>query len=160
MAQLCLWTKIRTKQWIVLGVSAFQCMPAGFLCRKCDNFPCLHTRQDQNKLHLKDDCFCQIVIFCRLIAGPLSEAKTHWMVNLLQLLNQLNFVGRHSKVFNAKFVSMMSPKCSIVENDGEWRFTHTFCHSSNIFGCPYCFLAFYALVYQWGCQFLSLFFTR
>ena len=28
MAQLCLWTKIRTKQWLVLGVSAFQCVRA------------------------------------------------------------------------------------------------------------------------------------
>ena len=28
-------------------------MRAGFLCPKCDNFDCLHTRQDQNKLHLK-----------------------------------------------------------------------------------------------------------
>ena len=26
---------------------------SGFLCPKCDNFACLHTRQDQNELHLK-----------------------------------------------------------------------------------------------------------
>ena len=38
-AQLCLWTKIHNKQWLVLGASAFQCMPAGF--------------QDQNELHPK-----------------------------------------------------------------------------------------------------------
>ena len=44
-------SKIRTKQWPVLYASAFQC--AGFLCPKCDNFPCLHTRQDQNKPYLK-----------------------------------------------------------------------------------------------------------
>ena len=37
-----------------------------------------------------------------------------------------------------------------------WRFTHTFCHSSNILGCTHC-LVFHALVYWWGCQFLSLF---
>ena len=43
MDQLCLWTKILTKQWLVLGASAFQCMRAGFLCPKCDNFICLHT---------------------------------------------------------------------------------------------------------------------
>ena len=53
MAQLCLWTKIHTKQWLVLGVPAFQCMRAGFLCPKCQNFACLHTRQDQDELHLK-----------------------------------------------------------------------------------------------------------
>ena len=52
MAQLCFWTKIRKKQWLVLGVSAFQCMHAGFLCSKCDNFACLHTRQAHNELHL------------------------------------------------------------------------------------------------------------
>ena len=28
-------------------------MCAGFLCPKCDNCACLHTRQDQKKLHLK-----------------------------------------------------------------------------------------------------------
>ena len=46
--KLCLWTKINTKQQLVLGASAFQFMLAGFLCPKCDNFSCLHTRQDQN----------------------------------------------------------------------------------------------------------------
>ena len=50
MTQLCLWTKIRTKQWLILVALAFQCMRAGFLCPKCDNFACLHTRQDQNEL--------------------------------------------------------------------------------------------------------------
>ena len=44
-AKLYLWTKIRTKQRLVLGASAFQCMRAGFLCSKCDNFACLNTRQ-------------------------------------------------------------------------------------------------------------------
>ena len=53
MVQLCLWIKIRTKQWLGLCASAFQCMRAGFLCSKCNNFACLHTRQDQNELHLK-----------------------------------------------------------------------------------------------------------
>ena len=35
------------------GCVGFQCMRAGFLCPKCDNFASLHTRQDQNELHLK-----------------------------------------------------------------------------------------------------------
>ena len=38
MTQLCILTKIRTKQWLVLDASAFQCMRAGFLCPKRDNF--------------------------------------------------------------------------------------------------------------------------
>ena len=45
--------KFRTKQWLVLVAWAFQCMRASFLCLKCDNFACLHSRQDQNELHLK-----------------------------------------------------------------------------------------------------------
>ena len=78
MAQLCFWTKIRTKQWLVLGASSFQCTRAGFLCPKCDNFACLHTRQDQNELYLKRWCFffAKIGIFCKSIAGLLSKAYT------------------------------------------------------------------------------------
>ena len=66
-----LWTKIRTKQWFVLGASAFQCMRAGFLCLKCDNFACLSTRQ---RFIWKNDFLAKIDIFCKSIAGPLSEA--------------------------------------------------------------------------------------
>ena len=36
--------------------------------------------------------FAKIGIFCKSIANPLSEAKSHWMDNWLQLLNQLTFV--------------------------------------------------------------------
>ena len=43
--------------------------------------------------------FAKTTVFCKWIAGPLSEGKTHWMVNWLQLLNQLNFVWLHTKVF-------------------------------------------------------------
>ena len=53
MAQSCHWIKIRTKQWLVLDASAFQCMRADFLCTECDNFACLHTCQDQIELNLK-----------------------------------------------------------------------------------------------------------
>ena len=31
----------------------FKYMRACFLCPKCDNYACLHTRQDPNELHLK-----------------------------------------------------------------------------------------------------------
>ena len=43
-----------------MGASAFQYMRTGFLCLKCDNFACLHTRQDQNEHHLKSH-FAKIV---------------------------------------------------------------------------------------------------
>ena len=47
MAQLWLWTVTR------FGCVGFQCMRVGFLCPKCNNFACLHIRQEQNELHLK-----------------------------------------------------------------------------------------------------------
>ena len=53
MAELWLWTKILTKQCLVLGAPAFQCKRVGLLYPKYDKFACLHTRQDQNELHLK-----------------------------------------------------------------------------------------------------------
>ena len=74
ISQLYLWTKIRTKQWFVMKASAFQCKLAGFLCHKCDNFACLHTRQYQNELHLKRWFFyAKIGIFFKSIAGPLPS---------------------------------------------------------------------------------------
>ena len=57
-----------------LGASAFQFMRAGFLCSKYDNFAYLHTRQDQNELHLKRwFFFAKIFIFCKSIAGRLPR---------------------------------------------------------------------------------------
>ena len=47
------WPNYASGQWLVLSASAFRCMRAGFLWPKCYNFACLHTRQDQNVLHLK-----------------------------------------------------------------------------------------------------------
>ena len=69
---------IRTKQRLVFLELVFQCMRTGFLCPKCDNFACLHTRQDQNELHLKRwfFFFAKIGIFCKMDAGPLSETYT------------------------------------------------------------------------------------
>ena len=134
-------------------------MRAGFLCPKCNNFACLHTRQDQNEFHLKRcSFFCQIGIFCKSIADLLSETKKHWMVNWLQLLSQLNFVCRQG--LYAKFVSMMSPKSSIVENDGDFMLMtfHTHFLPQQQYSWVYAlFSHFHALVYRWGYQFLSLF---
>ena len=107
----------------------------------------------------KDDFFLsKIGIICKSIANPLSEAKTHWMVNWLQLLNQLNnwpWHPRHQGHY---------AKCSIVENGDDlmcwWRFTHTFWYSCNIHGFTLCFWPFHTLVYRCGCQYLSLFFHK
>ena len=68
-------SSVSRSQALVLGALSFQCMRAGFLCPKCDNFACLHTCQDQNELHLKRwFFFANIGIFSKSIAGPLSEA--------------------------------------------------------------------------------------
>ena len=75
------------------------------------HFFCLHTCQDQNGTHLIRWLFS---IICKSITGPLSEAKTLWMINWLQLLNQLDFVWRHI------IILMMSPICATVENHGEF----------------------------------------
>ena len=82
---------IRTKQWIVLGASAFQCMRADFLYPTWDNFACLHTRQDQNELHLKI-CFffVKIGIFCKSIAGPFP--------NVVQAYTQQYLFGERIKL--------------------------------------------------------------
>ena len=62
------------KNGLVLGASAFQCMRAGFRCPKCNNFVCLHTRQDQIELHLNRwILFAKIDMFCKSIAGPLPS---------------------------------------------------------------------------------------
>ena len=58
------------------GCVGFQCMRAGFLFPKCDNFACLHTRQDQNELHLKRGFFAKISIFCKSIDFSVVQAYT------------------------------------------------------------------------------------
>ena len=105
MAQLCLWTKIRTKQWFVLGTSAFQCMCAAYLCPKCDNFACLHIRQDQNELHLFFFCQNITMIFKvmlqyfpalskRIHNHFRSADKTNYLLNLLKFKKAENFLVR------------------------------------------------------------------
>ena len=100
--------------------------------------------------------FAKIGIFCKSIAGPLSETITHWMV---QELKPIELCIASYQGCYAKLVSMMSPKCSIVETDSELILMALHTHllpSVNILGCAL-FLTFHALVYRWGCQFLSLF---
>ena len=110
-------------------VTRFGCV--GFSMYAC-------VRQYQNELHLKIwFFFAEIGIFCKSIAGPLCEVKTHWMVNWLQLLSQLNFVLRHTYVFMQNSSQWWILRTTV--NWCWWRFTHIFCHSSNILGCTHCF---------------------
>ena len=82
--------------------------------------------------------FAKIGIFYKLIAGSLSEAKTHWMVNWLQPLNQLNFVWRHTKIFMQNSSQLLRTTVNLCW----WRFTHPFCHNSNILEGMQCFWLF------------------
>ena len=59
-----------------MGASPFQCMRAGFMCPKWDNFACLHTRKHQNELHLKIwffFFFAKMGIFCKSICRNISQ---------------------------------------------------------------------------------------
>ena len=70
------------------------------------------------------------------------------MVNWLQLLNHLNFVWRHTKVFMHNSFQWCLRNVQLLRTTMNWcwwRFTHTFCHSSNNLGSTHCFLAFHAL---------------
>ena len=91
MAQLCLWAKIRTKQWLAVGVSAFQCMRPGFLCPKCDNFACWHTRQKQNEFHLKRWFF-----FLPKLTSSISRSQTH-LAKRCSNVHTIIFVRRKDK---------------------------------------------------------------
>ena len=70
VAQLCLWTKIRTKHWLVLGASAFLCTRAGFVRQFC-----LFTYPPRTKWAPSEKMvfFAKICTFCKSIAGPLPS---------------------------------------------------------------------------------------
>ena len=86
--------------------------------------------------------FIKTGIFCKSVAGPLIETKTHWMVNWLQLLDQLNFIWRHTKVFMHNSSQWCFRNVQLLRTTVNWcwwRFIYTFCHSNNILGCTHCF---------------------
>ena len=107
------------------------------------------------KIHSKRWFFLEN-IFCKSVAGPFSEAKTYWMVNWLQLLNQLNFVLRYIKIFLQNSSQWCLRNVQLLRTKVNWywwRFTHTFCHNSNILGCMHCFWLFHKItnIRSWLC---------
>ena len=148
MAQVWFGTKNRTKQWFVLGASVFQCVCVRvvFAPNATTLLVYMPTKaQTQLRFIWKYDCFAKIGIFCKSIAGPLSEAKTHRMVNWIQLPNQLNFVCHYTKVFmqnSSQWCLRNVQLLRMTVNWCWWRFTHTFCSSSNILGCMHSFRLF------------------
>ena len=81
-----------------------------------------------------DFFFAKIGIFCKLIAGPLSEVRTHWMMNWLQLLNQLNFVRQHTRSFPEHRCKLVSAGWE-VDVDG---FSRTLSGPAIFFDCVHC----------------------
>ena len=103
--------------------------------------------------------FAKIGIFCMSIAGPLSEAKTQ----LALTPEPIEHCMALYQALYVKFIKIMSPKCSIVDNEGELMLMalHTYfllqqqySQYSRVYAL---FLAFHALVYRLACQFFSLF---
>ena len=89
----------------------------------------------------KDTFFDKIAIFCKPIAGPLSESKKLTLTRESIGLCMVPYQGLY-----AKFVSLMTPKCSIVEHDGELMLMALHTHFLPMF------LAFHTLVYRWRKQ--------
>ena len=72
--QLCLESKFAPNSDSFWMRRLFNVCVRVFCAPKCDNFACLHTRQDQNELHLNIRFFfAKIGIFCKSIAGPLPS---------------------------------------------------------------------------------------
>ena len=147
MIQLCFWNKIRTAQWLALDSLAFQCMCAGFLCPKCDNFACLHTRQDKNELYLKRRFFLPKSASSKSRSQPDLTEQKHigFPIGFNSWINWTLYIV-------SEMLHFWEWRCIYV--DGASRTlsaTAAICLGVRIvFG-------FYGLVYRWGCQFLSLF---
>ena len=63
MAQLCLWTEIRTKQWFDLGASAFHCL---------FTYP-TRSKWASSSFEKMIFFFAKIGILCKSITGPLPS---------------------------------------------------------------------------------------
>ena len=91
MSQLCLWTKIRIKQRLVLGASTFQCMSAGFCAPNATILLVYISAKINMSFIWKDDFFAKIDIFCKSITGPLPSfvqayTQTYSFVQYIELI--------------------------------------------------------------------------
>ena len=135
ISQLCLWPKIHTisdsfwmRQVFNICVWVF-CAPNGTI------------------LLVYIPTKIKMSFICKSFAAPLSEAKTHWMVNWLQLLNQLDFVWCHTKAFMQNFSQWCLRNVQLLRTTVNWcwwRFKHAFLYNSIILLCTL-FFAFQAL---------------
>ena len=127
------------------GCVGFSMYAFGFSVSQMRHF-CLFTYPPRSKWASSEmNFFAKIGIFYKSFAGSLREAKMHWIVNWLQLLNQLNFVWRHTKVLMKNSSQLCLRNVQLLRTTVNWcwwRLTHTFCHSSNILG--YQFLSLFS----------------
>ena len=145
-------------------VAHFGCISFSmYACPKCYNFVCLHTSQDQNELHLKKWFFFlpKSASFVSRSHSYLAKRKRIALDGQLTSTPEpIEFCMASYQGLYAKFVSVMSPKCSIVESDSELMLMalHThFLPQQQYSRVNVQFLAFHALVYRWGCHFISLY---
>ena len=128
MAKLCLRTKIRTKQWVC---RLFNVCARVFCALNATILLVYILANIKISFIWKDDFFLpnSHLYVSRWQAHLAKWKRIGWSIGFNHWTNwTLSYRGLY-----AKFVSMMSPKYAIVEND-----THTFCHSSNILGCTKC----------------------
>ena len=142
-------------QRLVLGASAFQCMLAGFLFPKCNNFACLHSRQDENELHLKRMKSASSV--SRSQAYLAKRKRIGWSIGFKSWTNwalydviprclckiRLNHVSEILNCWERRWIDV----------DGA---SHTLSATAAIFS-GVLFLDFHAFVYRWGCPFFRFF---
>ena len=130
-------------------------MRAGFLCPKCNNFACLHTRQDQNALHQKMPKRASSVSRSQ---GHLAKWKPiGWSIGFNSWTNWTlySLIPRSLCKIRLNDVSEMFNCCERwwIDVDGASRTlsatTEIFSGVRSVFGSS-------PLVYRWGCQFLSL----
>ena len=125
MSQLCLWTKIRTKQWFVLFASAFKYMPADFLCPKCDNF--VVYMPANIKMSWKD-----VFFFAKIgnISQRCSSVYTTIIVRLSATIHEMSTkmleCGPYSIWFHYSLMKISKPETTAYEvltSDGRhsWR---------------------------------------
>ena len=120
-----------------VGFSMYAC---GFLCPKCDSFASLYTRQDQNELHLK----------IRFFLSKSASKRNTLDDQLASIPEPIELCVASYQGLYAKFVSIMSPKCSVFENDVDLVLMALRIHFlpqqqySRVYAL---FLAFHALVY-------------
>ena len=117
-------------------------MCAGFLCPKCDNLACLHTRPDQNVLHLKR------WFFLPKSTSPVSRSQAHFA----KRKRIGKSIGFNSQTNWTLYGVIPRSSCKIRLNDvsemlNYWKrwwidVDGAFCHSSNILGCTHCFCLF------------------